>query len=369
MLWKECEMKPYQVNFFSDESRIPDSLPSEPIFVYENKRYLNFLPFDCFHLKNNEFLKEVVQNSIKKYGIASIDGRLEIMSELENKMKEIKKLDSILVFPDEISAFFAIFSIFGPKMTYFVDYETNPSISAVLQDRNTEYYSHKDPEQLGKILSAKSEKLIIIDGMYEWLGSISPVNDLVKVAQENECIIVGNELNSFGLLGRDGRGFVDLFNIYDAMTIDVGSYSKYLGGFGCYIGAKKYLINKIRENIMMLTHTMPQFMLAANHAGLELMITEKNKEFKTLWQHSRYFISRLKQTGFNTISETPIVVISFNNNEEAGEFTKRLFLEQIVVAQNKERIRLCLSVEHTKEDLNYCLEKLESIADEIGANT
>ena len=65
MLRKE-RMKPYQVHLFSDDKKIPDSLPAEPVFVYENKRYLNFLVFDCFHLRNNEVLRGVAKAAKKR---------------------------------------------------------------------------------------------------------------------------------------------------------------------------------------------------------------------------------------------------------------------------------------------------------------
>lgn len=361
-------MKPYQVHLFSDESKIPDFLPSAPFFIYENKRYLNFLVFDCFHLKNSEHLKEVATSEIEASGIAPANGSVPVMVELQKAMAEIKKIDSMLLFPDEISALFAVFSIFGQKATFFVDYETSPAINNVLQYRNVEYYDHNDLEKLDKLLSAKSEKVIVIDGVYEWTGSVGPVNALIKTAQENECVIIGNELNSFGFLGREGRGFIDLFNCYDAINIEIGSFNKFLGGFGTYIGAKRYLVNKIKENTSALITAFPQFMLSVNLTGLELIKSGKNHKntFQKLWKNSRYFITRLKQIGFSTISDTPIIVVSFNNNEEAGEFTKKLFFEQIIVAQNKERIRLCLSVEHSKDDIDYCLEKFESVGKELG---
>ncbi len=361
-------MKPYQVHLFSDDSRIPEVLPSEPIFVYENKRYLNFLVFDCFYMKNNEYLRETAKTSIESSGIVSTNGRIKVMEELQQAMMEIKKVDSLLLFPDEISLLYATFSIFEPKTTFFIDYETSASIIAVLQYRNIEYYSHNEIGKLDKKLSAKSDKVIVIDGVYEWVGNIGPANDMIKVAKGNDCVIVGNEMNSFGFLGRDGRGFIDLLNIYDSINIEVGSFSKFLGGFGCYVGSKKYLINKIKESITGIFYPLPQFMLWVNLAGLELIKTGRNNDgmFQELWKNSRYFINRLKQIGFTTLSETPIVVISFNNNEEAGEFTKRLFFEQIIVAQKKERIRLCLSIEHSKQDLDYCLDTFESIGKELG---
>lgn len=361
-------MKPYQVHLFSDEDKIPVFLPPEPFFVHENKRYLNFLGFDCFYLKNHEYLKEAARLSIESGGITSTDGRIRIMEDLQRAMLEIKQVDSLLLFPDEITAHFAMFSIFDPKTTFFVDYETSSSIIAVLQHRNVEYYNHHDLEHLEKLLRAKSEKVMVIDGVYEWIGNISPVNELIKRAEDNDCFIIANEMNSFGFLGRNGRGFVDLFNLYNVINIEMGSFSKFLGGFGCYIGAKKYLINKIRENTASVLVPLPQFMLSVNLAGLHIINIEKERKkmHQKLWKNSRYFISRLKQIGLSTLSETPIVVVSFNNDEEAGQFTKKIFFEQIIVAQNKERIRLCLSIEHSKDDLNYCLDKCESIGKELG---
>jgi glycine C-acetyltransferase len=368
MLWKERGMKPFQVHLFGEEGRIPESVPPEPSFVYGNKRYLNFLHLDCLHLKNSEYLSETARMNIEARGIVPTDARAEIMANLQDTMFEVKRLESMLFFPDEISMMFALMSIFGPKTTFFIDYETSASLINVLQYRHIEYYDFHDLDQLGKLLSVHTEKVMFVDGLYEWLGNIGPVNKIVQLAKDNECITVANELNSFGLLGREGRGFVDLCNIYEDVNIDIGSFSKFLGGFGCYLGAKKYLVNKIRENVGYITDFAPQFMLAVNLAGLEI-IKEKTKDksiHNKLWKSSRYLITNLKQMGFKTVSETPIVVILFNNNEEAGEFTRRLIDEQIIAARKKERIRLCISVEHSKEDLDFCLNKFEIIGNALG---
>jgi glycine C-acetyltransferase len=358
-------MKPYQTHLFEGEITTPGYISLEPIFVYENKRYLNFLNLDCLYRKNNEYLKETAKTSIESDGIVSAHGSL---TDLQKTMADIKRFESLLLFPDELSAFFAVFSICGPDTAYFVDYETSPTVNAVLQNRHIQYYSHTDLDQLTNLMSTEKGKVIIIDGLYEWIGSISPANDLVKIARDNESIVIINEINSFGFVGRDGRGFIDLFNLYDQINIEVGSFSTFLGGFGCYVGAKKYLINKIKENIASIYTPLPEFMVTVNCAALEFIkqgklsknITEK------LWKHSRYCISRLKQLGFKTSSETPIIVISFTNDEEADELKKRLLREQIIIAQNKERIRMCLSVEHSKDDIDYCIGKFELIGKELG---
>ncbi len=361
-------MKSFQAHLFTKNSQLPTFIPPRPYFVHNNKRYLNFMNIDCLSLKSDDYLKEIACQSIETSGILPANGKIKIMDDIHGIMTELKNIDSLLIFPDEISAVFAALSIFDPKTTFFVDYETSPSIIAVLEHRNLEYYSHNDIGQLTKLLAAKTEKVIFIDGIYEWLGNIAPINELIKVAKEFECFIVANELNSFGLLGRDGRGFIDLFNAYEEINIEIGSFHKYLGGFGCYIGAKKYLINKIRDNVYNINDTMPQFMLAVNLAGLEIIkqFGDKKSRYQTLWKNSRYFITRLKQIGFKTKSETPIVVVSFRNNQETQEFVKGLIRHQIIAISNRERIRFCLSVEHSREDLDFCLDKLEQLGRELG---
>ena len=361
-------MKPYQVHLFTDENKIPEALPSEPYFVYENKRYLNFTVFDCFHMKTHECLKNAARTVIEHHGIVPVVGNYQQLYELQHTMQELKKIDSAIFCSDELSALHALFSIFGDKTTYFIDYETAPSVATALQYRNVEYYSHKDLEHLDKMMSAKSEPVLLIDGMYEWLGSVPPITEILKIAQSNECVVIANELNSFGFLGRDGRGFVDLFNCYDAINMEIGSFSRFLGGFGCYVAAKKYLTSKMKENSIEILQPLSQFMVAVNCAGLEMLKSERQNKhmYQKLWKSGRYMITRLKQLGFTTESSTPNIVVSFKNNEEAGEFVKRLFLEQVIVSQKKERLRMCLSIEHSKEDFDRCLSLFEAIGEDVG---
>jgi glycine C-acetyltransferase len=364
-------MKPYQAHLFVDDAKLSEGLPGDPVFILEDRRYLNFSSLDCFHLRNNDYLKEAAKLGIDAQGLSVSDGRRDAEDRLKKAMAEFKKTEALLFFPDEVSAVFAAFSLFGPKATFFADYETSPSILAVLQSRNLEYYTHEDLDQLRKLLAARSERVLIVDGIYEWSGTISPMNGLIGIAKENDCFVIGNELGSFGFLGRDGRGLVDFFNLYDEFNLEIGGFYRYLGGFGAYVAAKKYLINKIEENIVRHTVPVPQFMLDVNRAGLEFLRDEKanKKMFQKLWSQSRYIITRLKQDGFTTRSETPVVVVTFGNEDEAKGVARQLFQTGIVVGQYKERIRLIPSIEHTQDDIDTVLDKLDCVTQELGIKT
>ncbi len=361
-------MKPYQVNLFKTPEEIPQIFPAEPIFVYGDKRYLNFTLFDFRNLKNNEFLKETARLTIDQKGTICGSFDDEAMQAIKKAMAELKKLESVMLFPDTVSALFALLSIFESKTVFFIDYETSPSIQAVLSNRNLEFYHHQDLDQLSKLLTMHTEKGIIIDGLYEWLGYTGPVGEIVNLAKQHGAVIIANEINSFGLLGRDGRGFTDLYYLYDDINIEIGSFDRLLGGFGAYIGAKRYLINNILEKTNGIYKPMPKFMVAVNLACVELLKHEKNGKavLQKLWSHSRYFINRLKQMGLKTRSETPIIVVLFNNNDEAKQFSDLLLNEGIIVDTQRERVRFTISVEHSKTDLDYTLDKIEAIKNKLG---
>lgn len=361
-------MRPVQVHLFADDNRIPQHLPDEPVFFYENKRYLNFASFDCLHLRNHDYLKEAAKLAIDQHGLTIGTGPGKAEAALVQAMNAFKKTEDLLLFPDEISAVFYVLSIFGEKTTFFVEYETSPAIAAVVPSRSVEFYRRDDPEQLRKLISARSERVLFVDGIYEWSGSISPMNDLIAVAREFGCFVVANEISSFGFLGRDGRGLIDFFNLYDDVNLEVGGFQRFLGGFGAYVAGKKYLLRKIEDNITGHEVALPEFMNAVNRAGLDFLQDEKvNKRMiQGLWSQSRYAITRLRQDGFNTPSDTPIIVVCLGNEEEARSLARRLFDDGLIVGQKRERIRLILSIEHTKEDIDFCLDRLLVDARQLG---
>ena len=361
-------MRPIQVHLFTDDNRIPEHLPDEPVFFYENKRYLNFASFDCFHLRNHDYLKEAAKLAIDQHGLTAGTGSGKAEAALVQAMNAFKKTEDLLLFPDEISAIFYVLSIFGEKATFFVEYETSSAIAAVVPTRSVEFYRRDDPEQLRKLIGARSERVLIVDGIYEWSGAISPMNDLINVAREYGCFVVANEFGSFGFLGRDGRGLIDFFNLYEDANLEVGSFQRFLGGFGAYVAGKKYLIKKIEENTAGHEAALPEFMNAVNCAGLDFLQDEKaNKRMiQGLWSQSRYAITRLRQDGFTTPSDTPIIVVCLGNEDEAHSMARNLFADGLIVGQKRERIRFILSIEHTQEDIDFCLDRLLVNARKLG---
>lgn len=79
---------------------------------------------------------------------------------------------------------------------------------------------------------------------------------------------------------------------------------------------------------------------------------------------------RIKKRGFSILeSETPIIPLLVGDEDRAMEFSKMLFEEGIFipairppsVPKDTSRLRITLMATHTKEDLNFVLNKISYV--------
>jgi glycine C-acetyltransferase len=83
----------------------------------------------------------------------------------------------------------------------------------------------------------------------------------------------------------------------------------------------------------------------------------------------------MKKIGFDTgESETPITPIMVGEANKAAEFSSKLLEEKIfaqsigfpTVPKNTARIRVMISAAHSKEDLDFALDKFENAGKDMG---
>ena len=101
----------------------------------------------------------------------------------------------------------------------------------------------------------------------------------------------------------------------------------------------------------------------------------ESEEFSNrLWDNARYFKEKLAKLGFDTgHSETPITPVMIGNEGDTMAFSKALldagvYVSGIVfptVPKGKGRLRVMISAGHTKEDLDFAIEKFESVGKKL----
>ena len=241
-------------------------------------------------------------------------------------------------------------------------------------------YAHCE-ELLQELANEPGRKLVITDGVFSMDGDIGPVDKLAALAEKYGAIMMVDDAHASGVLGRNGRGSIDHFGMHGRVDVQVGTLSKAIGALGGYVCGSKdlidYLYHRARPFLFSTSH--PPTVAATCIAAFDILEKEPER-IERLWANTRYFQGELMRAGFNIggvttpATETPITPIIVGDGRAAMEFSRALFDEGVMgtgiafptVPEGKARIRLILTSEHTKAQLDQALETLTRVAKRMG---
>ncbi|MBN2478356.1 glycine C-acetyltransferase [Candidatus Micrarchaeota archaeon] len=361
---------------------------SEGRGIINGKECLILCSNNYLGLANNPEVKKASLEAVEKYGAGSgsvraIAGTMDLHLELEEKIAKFKHTQDALYYNTGFTANSGALPQLLRKGDLCISDELNHGsiIDGVrLSKADKTIYKHKNMEDLRNRLKEAKEGnygrvLIITDGVFSMDGDVAPLKEIVELAEEFEAVTYIDDAHGDGVLGDHGRGISSHFGVEGRVDIEMGTFSKAFGVMGGYISGetvlKKFLLNKSRTWLLTASH--PPAVAAACIASLDIL--ERNDELvKKLWENTRYFKGRLKELGFDIgESETPITPIMTYESKKAKEMSRKLYDEGIfalpivfpMVAKDKARIRTMMNASHTKEDLDFAVEKIEKIGKEL----
>jgi glycine C-acetyltransferase len=361
--------------------------------IINGKKVVNLSSNNYLGLANHPKMKEAMIEATKKWGagtasVRPIIGTMEIHLELERKLAEFKHMESSLVFVAGIAANRGCIQTLlsskvkgeDEKFVVISDELNHASIidGVRLTKAQRKVYKHKDMAELEKVLKESEGApriMIITDGVFSMDGDIAPLPDIAKLAKKYGAFTMVDDAHGEGVLGRNGRGTIDHFNLQGQWDIDMGTLSKAMGCLGGYIAGSRnltdYLIQSARPFLFTTAH--PPGVVAACLAAMEVVLTETWRHEK-LWSNSKFFKAELNKLGFNTgNSETPITPIIIGDEVLTEKFSQRLFEEGVfglrivfpMVAKGKARVRTIVTAAHTEEELRFAIDKMKKVGQEL----
>ncbi|MGH9452195.1 MAG: glycine C-acetyltransferase [Terriglobia bacterium] len=358
-----------------------------PVAQFDGREVINLSSNNYLGLTTHPKLKRRAHEAVENYGVGSgavrtIAGTMTLHMELEEKIAQFKSVEASVVFQSGFTANAGTVSaVIGPDDIIISDELNHASIidGCRLSKAEIKRYPHKDIGGCEKVLKEirghRGHKLLITDGVFSMDGDIAPLPGLVKLAEEYECIMMIDDAHASGVLGRNGRGTVDHFNLHGRVDIQVGTLSKAIGALGGYVCSS-------RETIEFLYHRARPFLFSTSHppsvaatclAAFELL-DEEPQLVQQLWTNARFFKEGLTRLGFNTgASETPITPIIVGDAALAHQFSSDLFQAGVfaqgigfpTVAKGKARLRTIVTATHTQDELARALGILESVAKKL----
>lgn len=364
-----------------------------PVCTYDGRQVINLASNNYLGLCNHPKLREAAIAATRQFGVGSgavrtIAGTMRIHMELEEKIARFKNVEACVVFQSGFTANAGTVSSILGKGDFILSDELNHASiidGARLSGAKIKVFRHKDvphaEELLREIEHEPGRKLIITDGVFSMDGDIGPVDKLAALAEKYNAIMMVDDAHASGVLGRNGRGSVDHFNVHGRVDVQVGTLSKAIGALGGYVCGSRDLIDFLyhRARPFLFSTSHPPSVAATCIAAFDILETEPER-IERLWSNTHYFQDQLRHAGFDIggnstpASETPITPILLGDGRQTMAFSRALFDHGVMatglafptVPEGKARIRCILTSEHTRPQLDQALETIDSVAKETG---
>jgi glycine C-acetyltransferase len=364
-----------------------------PECTFDGKHVINLASNNYLGLTTHPKLREAAIEATKKYGVGpgavrTIAGTMKLHMELEEKIARFKNVEACVVFQSGFTANAGTVSAILGKEDFIISDELNHASiidGARLSKAKILVYRHKDiahaEEQLKSVADQPGHKLLITDGVFSMDGDIGPLPALCDLAEKYGAIMMVDDAHASGVLGRNGRGTIDHFNVHGRVDIQVGTLSKAIGAIGGYVCGSRDLIEFLyhRARPFLFSTGHPPSVTATCIAAFDVLQNEPER-IERLWKNTKFFKKELGALGFNIggvntpASETPITPIIIGDGKLTMEFSRELFKEGIfatgiafpTVAEGKARIRTIMTSEHTQQQMERALEVLGRVAKRMG---
>jgi glycine C-acetyltransferase len=355
--------------------------------TFDSKSVVNLSSNNYLGLTTHPRLRQRAIEAIEQFGVGSgsvrtIAGTMEIHMELERRLAAFKNVEAVVVFQSGFAANAGTVSAILTKEDVVISDELNHASiidGCRLSRAAIKVFPHKDVEAARRIvrdLPAGPRKLLITDGVFSMDGDLGPLPALCDLAEETGCIMMVDDAHASGVFGRNGRGTVDHFGMHGRVDVQVGTLSKAVGALGGYVAGSRNMIEFLyhRARPFLFSTSHPPAVAAACIAALDILM-EEPEIIDRLWENTRFFKAGLARLGFNTgLSESPITPVIVGEGGQAMRLSDRLFEEGVfaqgiaypTVARDKARVRTIVTATHTREQLEFALDRFDRVGKEIG---
>lgn len=354
--------------------------------VYDGQKVINLSSNNYLGLATHPRLKGAALKAVEDLGVGSgavrtIAGTMDLHVEFERELAKFKHVDACLVFQSGFTANAGTVScILGKEDVIISDELNHASIidGCRLSRAKIKVYPHADVNGLEKALKEAEGRrvLVVTDGVFSMDGDIAPLPEIAALARQYGAIMMVDDAHASGVLGRNGRGTVDHYDLHGQVDIQVGTLSKAVGVLGGYVAGPQHLIDYLtqRARPFLFSTSHPPAVIAAAMEALKVL-QEEPQIIDSLWANRKFFCEGLQEIGFDTgKTQTPIIPIIVGDEVKTMKLADRLFEEGIfaqgiafpTVPKGKARVRTIVTATHTREELQYALDVLQKVGKELG---
>ena len=376
-----------QAGLYKDE-RVITTPQNNRIAVSTGQSVLNFCANNYLGLSDHPDVIAAARGSYDKwgYGLSSVRficGTQQIHKQLEQKVAEFLGTEDTILYSSCFDANGGLFeTLLGPEDAIISDSLNHASIIDGIRLCKAVRYRFKNSDMADleeKLKEAKDARfrMIATDGVFSMDGYVAKLDQICDLADKYGAMVMIDDCHSTGVIGKTGRGTPEYRGVVGRVDIITGTFGKALGGAsGGFTTGRKEIIEMLRQRSRpyLFSNTLAPAIVCASLKAID-MLSSSTELVDRLADNTKYFRSKIQQTGLEVLPGThPITPVMLGDAVIAQKMAARLLEEGIyvvgffypVVPKGQARIRTQISAAHTREDLDYAVEKFAQVGKELG---
>lgn len=338
-----------------------------------NGAYITINGKKLLNLCSNDYLGiPTVKIQFKQLQSSSrlVSGNDESYKKLEDALAKHKSKQNSLIYPTGYMANLGVISSIAKKGDLILSDELNHASiieSCKLSDAQVSIYKHNNMQDLQKKLKHKAKnKFVITEGIFSMDGDFSFMKQITEVSEKANAIIIVDDAHGDFVVGKDGKGTPNYFNVTKKIDLYISSLSKGLGSFGGYVASQNNVIDLCinKSKSFIYTSALPSFLIDHSMKRFE---SNREKQKKKLEKNTKQLSKGLTQIGYKINSSTHIIPIIIGNEKSAMDFGKFLFNNGVfvqpirypTVPKNQARLRISVTAWLSDANIEKALEIFE----------
>lgn len=387
------ESKKYYADILSDiqkeglykKERIITTPQSAHIKVTTGQTVLNMCANNYLGLADNKEIIQAAKDSLDKWGfgmssVRFICGTQEIHKELEKKISDFLEMDDTILYTSCFDANGGLFeTLLGENDAVISDELNHASIIDGVRLCKAQRYRYKNNDMNDleeKLKEAKSNNakniLVATDGVFSMDGYIADLKGICDLADKYNAMVMVDDSHAVGFMGKHGKGTHEHNNVIGRVDIITGTLGKALGGAsGGYTSARQEIVDLLRQRSRpyLFSNTVAPNIVAASLKVFDMLSSTTRLRDK-LEENTKYFREKIKAAGFNIKDGIhPIVPIMLGDAVLAQTMAAKMLEKGVyvigfffpVVPKGTARIRVQISAAHSKDDLDFAVEKFSEV--------
>ena len=347
------------------------------ITTMEGGDVLNFCANNYLGLANHPDLITAAKQALDDhgFGLASVRficGTQDIHKELETSISQFFGTDNTILYTSCFDANGGLFeTLLGPEDAIISDALNHASIIDGIRLCKAQRYRYANSDMVDlefKLIEAQEARIRMIatDGVFSMDGFIAKLDQITKLAEKYDAMVMVDDSHATGFVGETGRGSAEYHNVMDKVDVWTSTLGKALGGAsGGFTTGKQEIIDLLRQRSRpyLFSNTVAPSIVAAGIKAFDLLSSSTELRDK-LEKNTLYFREKMSAVGFDIKEgDHPIVPIMLYDANLAQEMAAALLNEGIyvtgfffpVVPKGEARIRAQISSAMNRHHLDKAL--------------